>query len=67
VDLRLERLETKMDNVEKRLASMQSWFETRFAALESRLDGEAGNFVVSLWGAILAMLIAAAFALTKWL
>ena len=49
VDLQLERLEAKMDNFEKRLASMQSWFKTRFASIESRLDGKAGNFVVSLW------------------
>jgi hypothetical protein len=67
MDLRLERLDTKMDGLEKRLASMESRFEVRFAAIETRLDGKAGNWVVSLWGATLAMLIGAAFALTKWL
>jgi hypothetical protein len=67
MDLRLERLDTKMDGLEKRLASMESRFETRFAAIETRLDGKAGNWVVSLWGATLAMLIGAAFALTRWL
>jgi hypothetical protein len=67
MDLRLERLDTKMDGLEKRLASMESRFEVCFAAIETRLDGKAGNWVVSLWGATLAMLIGAAFALTKWL
>jgi hypothetical protein len=67
LDLQLEHLGAKMDNFEKRLAPMQSWFKTRFASIESGLDGKAGNLVVSLWGATLAMLIAAAFALMKWL
>jgi hypothetical protein len=67
MELRLEQLDTKMDNIEKRVASMESRFESRFNSIDARLDGKAGNWVVSLWGATLAMLIAAAFALTKWL
>jgi hypothetical protein len=67
VELRLERLDTKLDAQEKRLASLESRMESRFNSVDSRLDGKAGNGVVSLWGATLAMLIAAAFALTKWL
>jgi hypothetical protein len=67
MELRLERLHTKMDNLKKRFASMESRFESRFNSIDARLDGKAGNWVVSLWGATLAMLIAADFALTKWL
>lgn len=58
LDLRLERLDTKMDALEKRLASLDGGLGARFDTLDARLDGKAGNWVVSLWGATLAVLIA---------
>jgi hypothetical protein len=66
MELRLERLDTKMDNLEKRFSSMESRFETRFNSLDIRIDNKASKLTVGLWGTTLAMLIAAAFALTKW-
>lgn len=66
-ELRLERLDTKMDNLEKSFADLRSELRTRIGTLEQRLDNKAGNWVVSFWGATLAMLIGTAFALTKWL
>jgi hypothetical protein len=62
-ELRLERLDTKMDNLEKSFADLRTEFRTRIGDLEKRLDGKAGNWVVSLWGATLAVLIAL---LTLW-
>jgi formyltetrahydrofolate hydrolase len=57
VELRLERLDTKMDSLEKSFADLRSELRTRIGDLEKRLDGKAGNWVVSLWGATLAVLI----------
>jgi hypothetical protein len=65
MELRLERLDTKVDNLEKSVADLRSEMRTRFLNIDTRLDGKAGNWVVSLWGATLAMLIGAAFALVK--
>jgi anti-sigma-K factor RskA len=67
MELRLERLDTKVENLEKGFADLRSEMRTRFSSIDTRLDGKAGNWLASLWGATLAMLIAAAFALTKWL
>jgi hypothetical protein len=67
IDLRLERLDTKVDNLDKRIASLETRFEARFMSIDARLDNKAGNWVVGLWGSTLAILIGAAFALTKWL
>jgi hypothetical protein len=63
VELRLERLDTHLDSQEKSLADLRSEFRSRIGDLEKRLDGKAGNGVVSLWGATLAVLIAL---LTLW-
>jgi hypothetical protein len=56
-ELRLERLDTKLDSLEKRLASLEGRLDTRFDGLESRLNTKAGNWVVSLWGTTLAILM----------
>jgi hypothetical protein len=66
VELRLERLDTKLDAKEKHLASLATGMESRLSSVGNHLDGKTGNYVVvGLWGATLAMLIAAASALTK--
>jgi hypothetical protein len=57
LELRLERMDTKLDSLEKRLASLEGRLDTRFDGLESRVNTKAGNWVVSLWGATLAILI----------
>jgi chaperonin cofactor prefoldin len=57
VELRLERLDTKMDNLEKSLADARGEMRTMREGLENRLNSKAGNWVVSLWGATLAVLI----------
>jgi hypothetical protein len=60
---RLERLDTKMDQLEKALADSRGDMRATREGLEARLNSEAGNWVVSLWGATLAVLIAL---LTLW-
>jgi hypothetical protein len=49
LELRLERLDTKMDPIEKSLTDVR---ETRGMreGLETRLNSKAKNWVVSLWG-----------------
>jgi hypothetical protein len=56
-ELRLERMDSKLDSLEKRLASLEGRLDTRFDGLENRLNTKAGNWVVSLWGATLAILM----------
>jgi hypothetical protein len=65
VELRLEQLDTKLDAQEKHLASLATGMESHFNSVDNHHDGRTGNVVVSLWDATLAMLIAAASALTK--
>jgi hypothetical protein len=65
MDLRLERLDTKVENLEKGFADLRGEMRTHLLAIDARLD-KVGNWVVSFWDATLAMLITAAFALTKW-
>jgi hypothetical protein len=62
-----QRLDAKGDNVEKAIADVRSELRTRFEGIENRLNSKAGNWVVTFWGSTLAILIGAAFALTKWL
>jgi hypothetical protein len=62
-ELRLERLDTKMDHLEKALADARGDMRAMREGLESRFNSKAGNRVVSLWGATLAVLIAL---LTLW-
>ena len=62
-ELRLERLDTKMDHLEKALADTRGEMRAMREGLETRLNSKAGNWVVSLWGATLAVLIAL---LTPW-
>jgi hypothetical protein len=66
MELRLERLDTKVDSLEKTVADVCTELRTRFEGIESRLNSKAGNWVVTFWGSTLAILIGAAFALTKW-
>jgi uncharacterized protein YlxW (UPF0749 family) len=66
MELRLERLDTKVDNLEKTVADVRSEMRARFEGIENRLNSKAGNWVVTFWGSTLAILIGAAFALTKW-
>jgi hypothetical protein len=70
VDLRIERLDARFDGLEKRMATLEGRAEslertmtTRFEGLETRRNSKASNWVVSLWGAPLAVLIAL---LTLW-
>jgi hypothetical protein len=57
VELRLERVDTRLDGLEKRLTEGLAQIHTRLEGLESRVNTKAGNWVVSLWGATLAVLI----------
>jgi hypothetical protein len=67
LDGRMDRLDTRIDNLEKAVADVRAEFRGRFEVIENRLNSKAGNWVVTFWGATLAMLIGPAFALTKWL
>jgi hypothetical protein len=51
VELRFERLEAKVDNLDKGLAELRSDVRSLRDNLEARLDTKAGNWVVGLWGA----------------
>jgi hypothetical protein len=63
MDLRLARLDTKLEGLEEGQADIRS----DIRVIQNRLDEKASQTVVSLWGATLAMLTGAAFALTAWL
>jgi chaperonin cofactor prefoldin len=63
MELRLERLDTKMDTLEKSVADVRGDMRAMREGLETRQNSKAGNWVVSLWGATLAVLIAL---LTLW-
>ena len=65
LELRLERLDVTMSQLEKRLSDGFGQMNARLEGLGNRLAHKADNWVVSLWGATLAMLIAGAFALAK--
>ena len=73
MELRLERVDVKVDSLEKGVADLRTDMRERFSSIEARLtsidnriDNKASKLTVSLWGSTLALLIAAAFALTKW-
>jgi hypothetical protein len=53
-ELRLERMDTKVDALEKSLADTRAELRAMREGLETRLNSKAGNWVVSLWGATLA-------------
>lgn len=59
----LERLDTKMDHLEKSLTDVRGETRAMREGLETRLNSKAGNWVVSRWGATLAVPIAL---LTLW-
>ncbi|HEX2277535.1 MAG TPA: hypothetical protein VHN13_10455 [Candidatus Tectomicrobia bacterium] len=63
LELRLERLDTKMDHLEKSLTDVRGETRATREGLETRLNSKAGNWVVSRWGATLAVPIAL---LTLW-
>jgi len=74
MELRLERLDVKVDNLGKEVAGLRTDMRTRFTTIETRstsldnrVDNKASNGGVTFWGSALAILIGAAFALTKWL
>jgi hypothetical protein len=73
MELRLERVDVKVDALEKGVADLRhdmrerfSTIEARLTSMDNRIDNKASNWTVSLWGSTLAILIAAAFALTRW-
>jgi hypothetical protein len=67
MDVRLEWLDTTVDHLEQSFADLRRDMHSRFSSIDTRLDAKAGTWAVGLWGATLAMLVGAAFALTKWL
>ena len=66
LDGRMDRLDARIDHLDKTVADVRTEFRTRFEGLENRLNTKAGNWVVTFWGSTLAILIGAAFALTRW-
>jgi hypothetical protein len=58
LELRLERVDTKLENLEKALVDFRIETRTRFEGLENRLNTKAGTWVVSLWGGSLAVFMA---------
>jgi hypothetical protein len=65
LELRLERLDTKVEQLEKRFSDSLAVVNTRLAGLQASLDTRASTWAVGLWGASLAMLIGAAVAFMK--
>jgi hypothetical protein len=64
-ELRLERLDATISQIEKRLSDGFGQMNARLEGIENRFAHKADNWVVSLWGATLAMLSVGAFALAK--
>jgi uncharacterized protein YlxW (UPF0749 family) len=48
LELRLERLDTKVDGLEKRLAALETRVDTRLEGLENRLARKADTWVVTV-------------------
>jgi hypothetical protein len=65
LELRLERVDTKLENLEKALVDFRIETRTRFEGLENRLNTKAGNWTVSLWGGSLAVVMALLVWLTQ--
>jgi hypothetical protein len=65
--LRLERLDTKVDNLEKGVADLRGEMRTKLEGLENRLNTKASNVVVSLWGATLAIVLGGLNVLLRYL
>ena len=57
VELRLERLDTKVEGLEKGLADVRSEVRTRFDGLENRLKDKADWRVVSLYSVLIVGLM----------
>jgi len=57
LELRLERLDTKAENVEKGLADARAEFRSRFDGLEARLQDKADWRVVTLYTALIVGLM----------
>jgi hypothetical protein len=59
------RLDSRLAGIDDRLNTRLMGVEGRLSAIESRLDHKADKWTVNLWGATLAILIAAATAFIK--
>ena len=57
--LRLERFDVRLDALDKRVSDGFAQINTRLEGMENRLNTKAGNWTVSLWGATLAIIMAA--------
>jgi uncharacterized protein YlxW (UPF0749 family) len=57
VELRLERLDTKVEGLEKGLADVRSEFRARFEGLDNRLARKADTWVVTVGIAGLGLLL----------
>jgi hypothetical protein len=65
IEIRLERLDATLAQIDKRISDGFAVVNTRLEGLKNRLSHKAENWVVSLWGATLGILVGAAFALIK--
>ena len=67
IELRLERLDTKVDNLEKHLSALESRMDARFEGLETRLNTKAApaSSKPGLWGGSLAVVMALLVWLTR--
>jgi hypothetical protein len=54
-ELRLECPGANQANTDRRLGDLQADMRARLEGLKNRVNTKAGNWVVSLWGAILAV------------
>jgi hypothetical protein len=59
VEFRLERLDTKLDALEKGLNDLCGEVRAKLEGLKTRLNTKASSTTVGLWGATLAFLISA--------
>ena len=59
IELRMERFEVRLDALDKRVSDGFAQINTRLEGMENRLNTKAGNWTVSLWGATLAIIMAA--------
>jgi hypothetical protein len=65
IEIRLEHLDATLVQTDKRVSDGFAVVNARLEGLGNRLSHKAKNWLGSLWGATLGILVGAAFALIK--
>jgi len=57
IEIRLERLETRIDQMDKRMGDGVGQLNARFEGLESRIARKADTWIVGLFGTLMVLLM----------